>query len=50
MAMDDKNKYDEYRQLSMNDLRILLYEAGVDWPDDASREDLIKLHKKVSHW
>lgn len=43
----DKSEYDDYKLLSMNDLRILLYDASVDWPDDASREDLIKLYKKV---
>lgn len=31
----------------MNELRIWLYEAGVNWPENASREQLIELYKKT---
>lgn len=27
----------------MNELRAILYEAGIDYPDEATRLDLIKL-------
>lgn len=28
---------------SMNELRAILYEASIEYPDDATRPDLIKL-------
>ena len=36
-------KYDYLDQLSMNELRAILYEAGVPYPVPAKREDLVKL-------
>lgn len=42
-----KEEQEKYKWLTMNELRIWLYEAGVDWPDDASREDLIRLYEKT---
>lgn len=39
----DREEYADYSLISMNDMRIWLYEAGIDYPDDAKREDLIRL-------
>ena len=44
MIMNNKEKMEkEYARFTMNDMRIWLYEAGIDYPDDAKREDLIRL-------
>ena len=40
-------EYFDYSRLSMNELRTALYEAGIEYPDDANREDLILLYKKM---
>lgn len=45
--MDTEKFLDEYRHLTMNDIRIWLYEAGVEYPDDATREDFIQLMEKT---
>ena len=36
-------KYNHLDYLSMNELRAILYEAGVPYPCPAKREDLVKL-------
>ena len=36
-------KYNHLDYLSMNELRAILYEAGVPYPVPAKREDLVKL-------
>ena len=36
-------KYQYLDHLSMNELRAVLYEAGVAYPIPAKREDLVKL-------
>ena len=36
-------KYTHLDYLSMNELRAILYEAGVPYPVPAKREDLVKL-------
>ena len=38
-----KVKYEYLDHLSMNELRAILYEAGVPYPVPAKREDLVKL-------
>lgn len=38
----------EFDKMGMNELRARLYEMGVDYPDKASREELIQLIKANS--
>ena len=46
-----KVKYEYLDHLSMNELRAILYEAGVPYPIPAKREDLVKLiEKKHLYW
>lgn len=45
--MENQTLLDEYRHMTMNELRIWLYEAGVEYPDNAKREDLIRLVEKT---
>ena len=45
--MENKVLLNEYRHMTMNELRIWLYEAGVEYPDNAKREDLIRLVEKT---
>lgn len=35
-----------YENMTMNQLRELLYEAGIEYPDDATKQDLIDLIKE----
>lgn len=34
-----------YENMTMNQLREILYEAGIDYPDNATKQDLIDLIK-----
>lgn len=45
--MENKTFLDEYRHTTMNEIRIWLYEAGVEYPDNATKEDLIRLMEKT---
>lgn len=45
--MENQTLLDEYRHMTMNELRIWLYEAGVEYSDNAKREDLIRLVEKT---
>lgn len=45
--MEKQSLLEEYRNMTMNELRIWLYEAGVEYPDNAKREDLIRLVEKT---
>ena len=38
-----KSKYKYLEQLSMNELRAILYEADIAYPTPAKREELVKL-------
>nr|DAY94897.1 MAG TPA: Thymopoietin protein [Caudoviricetes sp.] len=38
---------DAYKNTTMNEIRVWLYEAGVEFSDDASREELIALMEKT---
>ena len=40
MARRDQFNYDK---MTMNELRTILYEMGVDYPADATKQDLINL-------
>lgn len=35
-----------YENMTMNQLRELLYEAGIEYPDNATKQDLIDLIKE----
>lgn len=34
-----------YENMTMNQLREILYEAGIEYPDNATKQDLIDLIK-----
>lgn len=34
-----------YENMTMNQLREILYEAGIDYPDNATKQELIDLIK-----
>lgn len=35
-----------YENMTMNQLREILYEAGIEYPDNATKQDLIELIKE----
>lgn len=35
-----------YENMTMNQLREILYEAGIEYPDNATKQDLIDLIKE----
>lgn len=35
-----------YENMTMNQLREILYEAGIEYPDNATKQDLINLIKE----